>query len=109
MSTVQDETQESIGDETHRRFLTESTREDPLGRHVLAEDLYGLYLTWCSGRDIPPQSAEAFHEAMKTSGLARTRRAGASVYSDIAMTGPDALMFIVETVRPAPEWNGFAP
>ncbi|MFI5086003.1 MAG: hypothetical protein ACHP7K_08745 [Actinomycetales bacterium] len=43
---------------------------------------------------------------MKTSGLARTRRAGATVYPDIAMAGPDALMFIVETVRPAPEWNG---
>lgn len=72
-------------------FLRESTSTEPGSETGLdAEELYGLYISWCALSGCPPESAEALWEAL-------AERDVIPGSNTLSMTGPAAADYIVSS------------
>jgi hypothetical protein len=62
------------------------------------EELYGLYLSWCSLRGTPPAPARTFRAWLRAVNIQPDHRGG--LCAGLAMTGPTACDYIVHRELP---------
>jgi hypothetical protein len=62
------------------------------------EELYGLYLSWCSLRGSTPAPARSFRAGLRAENIQPERRGG--LCRGLAMTGPAACDYIVHRELP---------
>ena len=82
----------------YTRFVQDCIAADTLDDHRLTEDqLYGLYLSWCSLRAQIPGPCESFWTAMSVLGVHELRDGSdhANMRPGLRMTGPAALDYIL--------------
>lgn len=73
--------------------------DDDPGVGMNPDDLYGLYLTWCSQDGLDAWSSQRFTSALDEGEVLKGRTGCHSVYPGLMMTGPIAIQFIIETQR----------
>ncbi|MCZ2404356.1 hypothetical protein IV498_14510 [Paenarthrobacter sp. Z7-10] len=90
-----------MANEHLEKFFADCVRddEDP-AVGTSPDDLYGLYLTWCSILGLEPWSSHTFKTALSESHVASVRAGRHSLYPGLMMTGPIAITFITDTPRP---------
>jgi len=77
-------------------FLRETTSSNPGSEKGLtAEELYGLYLSWCSLTACPPEPGPALWAALLLKGIIPGK-------NTLAMTGPAAADYIVASAPSLP-------
>ncbi|MDP9989199.1 hypothetical protein QMY03_09475 [Arthrobacter sp. KFRI-F3372] len=85
----------SVGN--YPKFLSECIVKDPDKDSGLRDDeMYGVYLSWCTLHGAQPGSDQAFWAAIKELGHSRNYRGdGHHVWPGLTMTGPAAVDYIL--------------
>jgi hypothetical protein len=77
-------------------FLREATSSEPgSDTGLTADELYGLYLSWCALNGCPPESVEALWEALTLKGAIPGK-------NTLTMTGPAAADYILSSAPDLP-------
>lgn len=86
----------------YSRFIRDCIAADPLDDHKLTEDeMYGVYLSWCTLHRQPPKPPASFWTAMSRLGLHEQHSDNhRSIRPGLRITGPAALDYILAS-RPS--------
>jgi hypothetical protein len=79
-------------------FVTDCIARNQDADGLTQEELYGLYLSWCSLRGSMPAPARSFRAGLRAAGIQPAR--GGGVCTGLVMTGPAACDYIVHRELP---------
>jgi hypothetical protein len=65
---------------------------------LTTDEMYGLYVSWCSLSGLPPAGDRDFRRALATNGIHPHRQGHHVVYPGMSMTGPAASDYIITSV-----------
>ena len=85
----------------YARFVQDCIAADTLDDHMVTEDqLFGVYLSWCTLLGQDPGPSESFWAAMSRLAVHEQRGDGRHMRAGLRMTGPAALDYILAS-RPS--------
>lgn len=82
-----------LGSFLHDCIITDETTDDGL----TPDELYGLYVSWCSLANVAPDSDRNFRSALAAHGIHPAGPGHHSIYPDLSMTGPAATDYILNS------------